>query len=482
MQTRKQIHDLFSGTGARRLPLTEILPMKNTPQEVFQKFHAFGTPGFALESDEPDAFAYVGVRFEKRITLKGNVLTIEDATRAQTTSTVVSDPKNALERLLLDYTTPTLYPYFCGGLAGYFAYDFIQYTEPTLELRTGNTNAMELFLVNDLIVFDFQNEQMILIAGIVKDDPGRGYDEAVLRIEAMRQTLDGPQTKAHPPLRLRQPLRPACPAIRYEAMVRQAKRYIEQGEIFQVVLSNPCTALADGSLFSVYETLRQTNPGPYLFYFAGPDIEMAGSSPETLVRVDHDHVATFPLAGTCKRAKEPHEDERLMRDLLRDEKELAEHRMLVDLGRNDLGKVCRCGSVDVTRTLDVVKCAQVMHLSSTITGVLAPGKTALDALFSTLPAGTLSGAPKIRACEIIDELESAPRGVYGGAFGFMDFSGRLDFCIAIRFATLQNGVVRVQSGAGIVFDSIPEHEAQECQNKARAIVQALEGESHAFAH
>lgn len=257
-------------------------------------------------------------------------------------------------------------------------------------------------------------------------------------------------------------------------MVEEAKRHIREGDIFQIVLSNRLSAPFEGSLLNTYRVLRTVNPSPYMFYLSGTDVEVAGASPETLVKVENGVVRTFPLAGTRPRGKTEEEDRALEADLLSDEKELAEHNMLVDLGRNDLGKVCQFGTVEVETFHSVERFSHVMHIGSTIRGTLREDKDALDALEAVLPAGTLSGAPKIRACQLIGELENNKRGIYGGAIGYIDFTGNMDTCIAIRLAYRKNGRVFVRSGAGIVADSVPEKEFEECMNKARASLAALE--------
>jgi anthranilate synthase component 1 len=256
-------------------------------------------------------------------------------------------------------------------------------------------------------------------------------------------------------------------------MVERAKTYILEGDIFQVVLSNRLEADARGSLFDTYRILRAANPSPYMFYFSSDDIEIAGAAPETLVKINNGAVSTYPLAGTRPRGKTPDEDASLEQELLTDSKELAEHNMLVDLGRNDVGKISTFGSVTVSEYKKIIRFSHVMHIGSAVTATLQPDKTAMDAVAALLPAGTLSGAPKIRACEIINALENNKRGLYGGAIGYLDFSGDMDLCIAIRLAFLKNNKVFVRSGAGIVAKSVPEKEFQECNNKMRAVVDAL---------
>ena len=257
-------------------------------------------------------------------------------------------------------------------------------------------------------------------------------------------------------------------------MVENAKHHIFEGDIFQIVLSNRLEAEYEGSLLNTYRVLRTLNPSPYMFYFSGTDVEVAGASPETLVKLENGVLHTFPLAGTRPRGKTAEEDDRLEKELLADPKELAEHNMLVDLGRNDLGKISRFGTVEVEKYHCIEKYSHVMHIGSTVRGQIREDRDALDAVDAVLPAGTLSGAPKLRACQIINDLENNKMGIYGGAIGYIDFTGNLDTCIAIRIAYKKNGKVFVRSGAGIVADSVPEKEYQECINKAAAVVKALE--------
>ena len=256
-------------------------------------------------------------------------------------------------------------------------------------------------------------------------------------------------------------------------MVQKAKHYIKEGDIFQIVLSNRLEADFEGSLFNTYRVLRTLNPSPYMLYFSGSDMEVAGSSPETLVKLQDGTLHTFPLAGTRPRGKTREEDDRLEKELLADPKELAEHNMLVDLGRNDIGKLSKFGTVEVEKYHVIEKYSHVMHIGSTVKGEIRDDLDALDAVDSVLPAGTLSGAPKLRACQLINDLENNKRGIYGGAIGYIDFTGNLDCCIAIRIAYKKNNKVFIRSGAGIVYDSVPENEYQECLNKAAAVVSAL---------
>ena len=259
----------------------------------------------------------------------------------------------------------------------------------------------------------------------------------------------------------------------YYEMVEKTREHIRRGDIFQAVISRQFQSPMKGSLLNSYRLLRTSNPSPYMVYFHTEELELMSTSPETLVKLHNGKVTTFPVAGSRPRGKNEEEDRRLEKELLQDEKELSEHNMLVDLGRNDLGKICRFGSVKVTEYMSVHKYSKIMHICSQVEGVIREDKDALDAIEAVLPAGTLSGAPKIRACQIIEELEKEERGIYGGALGYLDFTGNMDTCIAIRMAVKKDQKVYVQAGGGIVADSIPEKEYEESANKAAAVIQAI---------
>ena len=259
----------------------------------------------------------------------------------------------------------------------------------------------------------------------------------------------------------------------YGELVNKAKKHITDGDIFQIVLSNIFEADAKGSLFDAYRVLRSSNPSPYMFYYGGKEIEIAGSSPETILKVQKNKMKTYPLAGTRARGKTDEEDQALEQELLKDEKELSEHDMLVDLGRNDLGRVAKDGSVCVINHRSVLRFSHVMHIASEVEAELKESEDALSALFSLLPAGTLSGAPKIKAYELIAKLEKRRRGLYGGAFGYLTFTGNMDAAIAIRLCYMKCGKLRIQAGAGIVYDSSPDKEAEECRRKAGAAIDAV---------
>ncbi len=388
-------------------------------------------------------------------------------------------PHERIRKIISDNKSPRIsgLPPFTGGLVGYFAYEFIKYSEPSLDLLADDEEKfkdVDLMLFDKLIVLDNLMHKIIYIVNIRTDNFKENYKLAENTLKEMADLIEYGTPVTETKGKLLEPLKPLFDKEQYCNMVNKAKQYIMDGDIFQVVLSNRLSARYEGSMFDTFCTLRDTNPSPYMFYFSSDNIEMAGASPETLVKLDYGTVTTFPLAGTRPRGKTTCEDESLEAELLSDEKECAEHNMLVDLGRNDIGKISNFGTVHVDKYMEIERFSHVMHIGSTVSGKIRTDKDALDAVDAVLPAGTLSGAPKIRACEIINELEQNKRGIYGGAIGYLDFNGNVDTCIAIRLAFKKNGKVFVRSGAGIVADSVPEKEYEECINKAKAVVNALE--------
>lgn len=311
-------------------------------------------------------------------------------------------------------------------------------------------------LFDKIICFDNYRQKIILIVNVRTENFDTSYNKGVMELENMKKLLLEGEMEENRPLQLKSDFRYLFDKEQYCEMVKKGKRHIFEGDIFQIVLSNRVEADIEGSLFDTYRVLRTTNPSPYMFYFSSDDVEIAGASPETLVKLENGELHTFPLAGTRKRGADTEEDLRLEKELLQDEKELAEHNMLVDLGRNDIGRISRIGSVEVERYMEIQRYSHVMHIGSTVRGIIRDDMDALNAVDSILPAGTLSGAPKLKACELICELENNKRGIYGGAIGYIDFTGNLDTCIAIRLAFAKNGKVFVRSGAGIVADSVPE--------------------------
>jgi anthranilate synthase component 1 len=354
----------------------------------------------------------------------------------------------------------------------------MRYAEPKLRLSGGEDNEkfkdVDLMLFDKVIAFDRLENTIALIVNVKTDALEENFSRGQLALEELKRIVFGGTELDIPPLTLKSEFKPMFSREQFCEMVNKAKHYIREGDIFQVVLSNRYEAEAEGSLFETYEILRESNPSPYMFYFSSDDVEIAGSAPETLVKLREETVFTFPLAGTRPRGETPEEDGALERELLSDQKELAEHNMLVDLGRNDIGKIAQFGSVKVGEYLSVERFSHVMHIGSTVTGRIRSELGGVDAINALLPAGTLSGAPKFRACEIINELEGGKRGIYGGAIGYMALNGDMDTCIAIRIAFKKNGRVFIRSGAGIVADSVPETEFEECAGKLRAVKLALE--------
>lgn len=390
-----------------------------------------------------------------------------------------TDPNPVIRAILTHHKSPRKkeLPPFTGGLVGYFSYDYLKYAEPTLRLDAPDEegfNDIDLMLFDKVIAFDNLKKRLVLIANARTEQGEAGIAAAKAELATMKNVVLNGKAAPRQGGKVTSEFRQLFDEQGFCNVVEQAKKRIHEGDIFQVVLSNRLDADFEGSLLDTYRVMRTTNPSPYLFFLASDDIEMAGASPETLVKLDGDTLRTFPLAGTRPRGTTTEEDARIEAELLADEKELAEHNMLVDLGRNDIGKLSRYGTVQVENYLSIQRFSHVMHIGSTVSGQIAPDKDALDALSSVLPAGTLSGAPKLSACQIINDLERCKRGVYGGAIGYLDFAGNMDMCIAIRLVFKKNGRVFVRSGAGIVADSVPENEYRETINKAAAVRLALE--------
>jgi anthranilate synthase component 1 len=480
------IQQLASTKAYRRIPVCrELYADRYTPVEVMRTLRAASRHCYLLESASQTEvwgrYSFLGYDPTMEITCTDGKMTIrktEESGQVSEEIRQVTHPATVLREIVAQYKSPVMenMPTFTGGLVGYFSYDYIKYSEPKLKLNNKEPQEfrdMDLMLFDQVIAFDHYRQKVLLITGVMTDDLEKSYQEAEKKLEEMASLIRNGKQAEFPKLELKSEILPQFPKEKYCEMVNKAKDYIHEGDIFQVVLSNPMRAKAEGSLFDTYRVLRATNPSPYMFYFSSDDIEIAGASPETLVKLEDRKLSTFPLAGTRPRGKTPKEDKELEEGLLKDEKELAEHNMLVDLGRNDIGKISEIGTVEVEKYLTVERYSCVMHLGSTVTGTLAKDKDAMDAVDSILPAGTLSGAPKFRACQIIEELENSKRGIYGGAIGYVDFTGNLDVCIAIRLVYKKDGEICIRSGAGIVADSVPEKEFEECRNKARAVVNAI---------
>lgn len=453
----------------------DILADDVTPILMLRKLAALDEQYFLLESVEGGnlgRYSFLGYHPKLSVSCKNGVVKVKENGMVRI---IPGKPKEALQSLLAQYRSPQIegLPTFTGGLVGYFSYEMIQYAEPKLHIKQSDVNDFELMMFDKLLAFDQVMHKLCIIVNARTADGEAGYNRAVEEIDAFIETL-----RITEPISYEQP--PKAPEFtcnlskeEYCSMVEKTKHYIKEGDIFQGVISRRFEAEYDGSLLNAYRVLRTTNPSPYMYYMQIKDMQIAGTSPETMVKLTNGKLMTFPVAGTRQRGKSIEEDQALEKELLADEKECAEHNMLVDLARNDLGRISEYGSVKVADYMAIHRFSKVMHIASTVVGDLAKGKTCGDTIEALLPAGTLSGAPKFRACEIIDELELVARGVYGGAIGYMDFSGNLDVCIAIRTAVKKGKKVYVQAGAGIVADSIPENEYQECANKAGAVIEAI---------
>ncbi|MGQ0841381.1 anthranilate synthase component I [Actinokineospora sp.] len=482
--TRAEFHVLAA--GRRVIPVVRrVLADAETPVGVYRKLAADRPGTFLFESAENgrswSRWSFVGVRSAAALTATGG--------EAHWTGTPPvglpegGDPLDALNETVRALHTDPLpgLPPLTGGMVGYIGYDAVRRLERLPELAEDDLKLPELvmLLATDLAALDHHEGTVTLIANAVNwDDAPAGvdaaYDDAVARLDAMTVGL---QTPAPPTATVFD--RPAPDYLRrrepadYQDAVRTAKEAIRAGEAFQIVVSQRFEMRTEADPLDVYRVLRTSNPSPYMYLLRLDGFSIVGSSPEALVTVRDGRATTHPIAGTRWRGVDPEEDEILEKDLLADEKERAEHVMLVDLGRNDLGRVCKPGTVSVVDFFRVERYSHVMHIVSTVTGELAEGKTAFDAVAACFPAGTLSGAPKPRAMELIEELEPTRRGLYGGVVGYLDFAGDCDTAIAIRTALIRDGVAYVQAGAGIVADSNPAAEDTECVNKAGAVLAAI---------
>ena len=476
----KEVKKITTNEDYKVVPISmELYSDIKTPIETLKILKGISTNVFILESvdstNKMGRYTFLGYDPKLELTCYNHKLKITTGT---TIEEEVKHPNEYIRKILKENKSPRIsgMPTFTGGLVGYFYYDYIKYGEQSLNLNANDEekfNDVDLMLFDKVIAFDNYRQKIILIVNIKVENLEVNYRKAEIELRAMADLIINGKKAEERPLKIKSDYRSYFSKEQYCNMVVKAKEYIKEGDIFQVVLSNKIEAEIEGSILDAYRVLRSTNPSPYMFYFYSNDIEISGASPETLVKLENNKLYTFPLAGTRKRGKDEEEDLELEKELLADEKELAEHNMLVDLGRNDIGKISEINSVKVDKYMSIEKFSHVMHIGSTVSGTLRSDKDALDAIDSILPAGTLSGAPKLRACEIINELEGNKRGIYGGAIGYIDFTGNLDMCISIRLAFAKNGKVFVRSGAGIVADSVPENEYEECINKSKAVINAL---------
>lgn len=458
----------------------EIFADIKTPISVLQNIKAISSRYYLLESVESGEkwgrYSFLGFNPILELKCKDGLLEVKGNL---TLNTETTSPNSHIREILKAYKSPKLdfLPPFTGGFVGYFAYDYIKYSEPTLKLDgidDANFNDVDLMLFDKVIAFDHFRQKIILMINIKTDNLEANYEEAIKELDKMTALIKAPAPVASTPSKLLSPFQAVFSKEEYCEIVNKVKGHIFEGDIFQAVPSNRRFAKFNGSLFDAYRVLRTTNPSPYMFFLKFDELEITGTSPETLIRLQNRNLSTFPIAGTKPRGKSDSEDSQTIEELLSDEKELAEHNMLVDLGRNDLGRISEFGSVQVVEHLSIKKFSHVIHIESKVIGKLRSDLDQLDAVSALLPAGTLSGAPKIRACQIINEIEGRRRGIYGGAIGYIDFAGNMDTCIAIRFAVLKDNTVYVQAGGGVVADSVPETEFIETANKAQAIISALE--------
>lgn len=461
----------------------EIMADFETPLSAFRKIDN-GRYSYLLESVEGGErlarYSFLGSNPSLIFASRGRDITIKESGRSKSFRTD-KDPLYEIKRIMQRYRfvpVPGL-PRFSGGLVGYIGYDMVRFFEK-LPDETLDDMKMEdsLFMLTDMIlIFDHVERVIKIVSNAHVDRNTRSaYDEAVKKIELLEKRLKKNTDKNKPAGKTSGKLRVTSNISKsdFKKMVIKAKEYIKSGDIIQVVLSQRLQAPLKKDAFEIYRRLRRINPSPYMFYLKLKGLRLVGSSPEIMVRTENGIVEVRPIAGTRPRGKDKREDERLEKELLKDPKELAEHVMLVDLGRNDIGRVCDFKSVKVNELMTVEKYSHVMHIVSDVTGSLKKGKDSFDVVRAAFPAGTVTGAPKIRAMEIIDELEKVKRGPYAGSVGYFSFSGNEDFCITIRTIVVKDSTAYVQAGAGIVADSAPEKEYKETLNKARALIKAIE--------
>jgi anthranilate synthase component 1 len=483
MMTETEFQSL-AAQGYNRIPLVlETLADLDTPLSLYLTL-AHQRYTFLLESvvggERFGRYSFIGLPAKVRIRVKGSHVVVENP--GGVVEHHDGDPLAFLREFLGRFRAapqPGL-PRFCGGLAGYFGYDTVRHIEPKLAGHApaergplGDLADMLLLLTDELAVIDNLAGRIYLI---VYADPGEAdaYRNAQERLQQLRRKLRTPIEMPHQTATEVTRAESAVGREAFEAAVRRAKDYIAAGDVMQVVLSQRMELPFSASPLSLYRALRSLNPSPYMFYYDFGDFHVVGASPEILVRKEASTVTLRPIAGTRPRGTTRDADERLAHELVSDPKEIAEHVMLLDLGRNDVGHVATTGSVRVTEQMSIERYSHVMHIVSNVEGNLPAATTSFDVLAASFPAGTVSGAPKIRAMEIIDELEQSPRGVYAGAVGYISFQDDMDLAIAIRTAVVRDGMLYVQAGAGIVHDSVPETEWQETLNKARAVLRAAE--------
>lgn len=480
----------LAAQGYNRIPVVlETFADLDTPLSVYLKL-ANRSYSYLLESvqggERFGRYSFIGLPAVTRIEARGNCVSIINGGRSQEVE--AEDPLAFVESYLSRFKVATYpgLPRFCGGLVGYFAYDVVRYIEHKLAGHARpdmlNTPDMLLLLSEELAVVDNLSGKLYLIVYAAPGEAGTTeVTEAAEAYKAAKKRLKELLVDLRKPVEIpvEAPSKPAETASEFNEAgfieaVERAKRYIFDGDIMQVVLSQRSSKPYGASPLALYRALRSLNPSPYMFYYHFGEFHVVGASPEILVRLEGGTVTVRPIAGTRPRGKTIQEDSALAADLLADPKECAEHLMLMDLGRNDVGRVAQTGTVKVTENMQIEHYSHVMHIVSNVDGKLKPGLNAMDVLRATFPAGTVSGAPKVRAMEIIDELEVSKRGIYAGAVGYLGFNGDMDLAIAIRTGVIKDGKLHVQAGAGIVADSVPRSEWVETQNKAKALLRAAE--------
>lgn len=482
--TLEQVEQL--ATGYDLVPIQEeIFADMVTPIQLLRKIAASKKNYYLLESVEGGEkwgrYSFLGYDPIMRVSSREDEVKIQKKQGTEIVKT--RDSLQVIRDILKEYKAPKVegMPPFAGGFVGYFAYAMMAHAEPKLKIKRGEFEDYDLMLFDKVIAYDHLKQKIILVVNVrTEGDIAQNYAKAKADIKGIISLIRDHTPIQEEPIYDKVDFHCNVTKEEYTEIVEKTREYIFDGDIFQAVLSRCFVSDYEGSLINPYRVLRTTNPSPYMVYMNLEDVEIMSTSPETLVRLQDGRLVTFPVAGSRPRGKDEAEDEALIEDLMADAKELSEHNMLVDLGRNDLGRISDFGSVEVTKYQMIHKYSKIMHICSQVEGNIRKDKDALDAIQSVLPAGTLSGAPKIRACEIIDELEPEPRGIYGGALGYIDFSGNLDTCIAIRMAVKKKNKVYVQAGGGIVADSEPDMEYEESANKAKAVMLAIENAKDAL--
>lgn len=475
----------YATSGYNRIPLCrEVLADLDTPLSAYLKL-ADGAYSYLFESvhggEQWGRYSIIGLPCKTVIKISGNQISVE--TNGTVTEALTHDkPLVWIEQFKQTYKVPDIsgLPRFNGGLVGYFGYETIGYIEPKLATsqKADPIGAPDILLMvsEEMLVFDNLSGKMLLLTHANPAD-ANAYENAQLRLDALvvrlRELKAQPQNHDTVKQVSEEDFISGFTQRGFESAIVKAKEYITNGDIMQVVLSQRMSIIYTAAPLNLYRALRCLNPSPYMFYLNLADFHIVGSSPEILVRLEDNTVTVRPIAGTRRRGLTPEQDLELEKDLLADPKEIAEHLMLIDLGRNDTGRVAEIGTVKLTDKMIIERYSHVMHIVSNVTGTLKAGKNAFDVLAATFPAGTVSGAPKIRAMEIIDELEPVKRGIYAGAVGYISWSGNLDTAIAIRTAVIKDKMLHIQAGAGIVYDSVPRNEWDETMNKGRAIFKAV---------